>query len=176
MTNARIQVNLKTYQRKWRINRPAIKQFLQKAWSKLAVEVATAAPAKPGKRREGRTGFSPYAALSSEVTVVFLNNPRIQWYNLTFRKKGYPTDVLSFPVNEVTVEKRHYLGDILISVEKAADQAREKRHPLGRELQILLLHGMIHLLGFDHETDSGEMDRLENRLRKKLITRQSLTL
>lgn len=108
--------------------------------------------------------------------MVFLNNPRIQWYNLTFRKKGYPTDVLSFPVNEVTVEKRHYLGDILISVEKAADQAREKRHPLGRELQILLLHGMIHLLGFDHETDSGEMDRLENRLRKKLITRQSLTL
>jgi probable rRNA maturation factor len=95
-------------------------------------------------------------------------------YNLAFRKKDYPTDVLSFPVNEVTAEGSHCLGDILISVEKAWKQAQSAGHSLDRELEILLLHGVLHLLGFDHETDSGEMDTLEQSLRIKLLDRKSL--
>lgn len=105
----------------------------------------------------------------TEVSLVFLNNRQMQWYNRAYRKKDAPTDVLSFAVNEVTQEGCHFLGDILISVEKAADQAASKRHSLGREMQILMLHGMLHLLGYDHEADSGEMDRLESKLRKKVL-------
>lgn len=100
---------------------------------------------------------------------MLVNNKRMQWYNQVFRKKDSPTDVLSFPVNEITAEGAHCLGDILISVEKAAEQARAKRHSLDRELQILLLHGMLHLRGYDHETDSGEMNRLESRIRKSVL-------
>ena len=92
----------------------------------------------------------------------------MQSYNQLYRHKNYPTDVLSFPVNEVTLEQDHYLGDILISVDKAADQAKEKGHRLNKEIQILLLHGILHLLGYDHETDSGTMDRIEAGLKKSL--------
>lgn len=159
MTKARIQVNLKTFQRRWRLDRPAITRFVEKVWSRLVL-----------------ARLVPQNAVLSEVTVVFLNNPRIQWYNRVYRSKDTPTDVLSFPVNEVTVEESHYLGDILISVEKAAAQAGDKNHSLSEELQILLLHGMIHSIGFDHENDSGEMNRLEKRLRRQLITRRILTL
>jgi probable rRNA maturation factor len=123
-----------------------------------------------------RAGVVPASAAGSELTAVFLNNRQIQWYNARYRGKNYPTDVLSFPVNEVTAEGCHYLGDLLVSVEKAVAQAREKNHPPERELQLLLLHGMIHLLGFDHEADSGEMDRLERRLRRQVITRRRLIL
>jgi probable rRNA maturation factor len=99
---------------------------------------------------------------------VFLNDRQMRWYNNEFRKKDYPTDVLSFPVNE-KVEKEHYLGDILISMERTASQAREKNHSVQRELKILLLHGVLHLLGYDHETDNGQMDRLERRLRRAIL-------
>jgi len=105
---------------------------------------------------------------STEVTIVFLNDQQIRWYNKEFRKKDYPTDVLSFPVNE-TVEEGHYLGDILISMERTASQAQEKHHSVQTEIKILLLHGVLHLLGYDHETDSGQMDRLERQLRKAVL-------
>lgn len=108
--------------------------------------------------------------------IVFLNARQMQWYNKMYRNKDYPTDVLSFPVTESVPGEGLYLGDILISMQNTAEQASEKGHSLGTELQILLLHGLIHLLGYDHETDSGEMDRLERRLRQHLIRPRSLTL
>jgi len=111
-----------------------------------------------------------------EVGIVFLNARQMQWYNKMYRNKDYPTDVLSFPVTESVPGEGLYLGDILISMQNTAEQASEKGHSLGTELQILLLHGLIHLLGYDHETDSGEMDRLERRLRQHLIRPRSLTL
>ena len=111
-----------------------------------------------------------------EVGIVFLNARQMQWYNKMYRNKDYPTDVLSFPVTESVPGEGLYLGDILISMQNTAEQASEKGHSLGTELQILLLHGLIHLLGYDHETDSGEMDRLELRLRQHLIRPRSLTL
>jgi probable rRNA maturation factor len=112
-----------------------------------------------------------------EVSVVLLNDAQMRRYNRDFRKKDQPTDVLSFPVNETQDEispsgrlrQIVYLGDILISMERAAAQAREKKHTPQREFRILLLHGVLHLLGYDHETDNGQMLRLERRLQKSVL-------
>jgi len=83
--------------------------------------------------------------------------------NRDFRGKDYATDVLSFPAAETG-----FLGDIAISLGRARAQAREFGHPVEQEVQILMLHGVLHLLGHDHETDSGAMARAEKRWRSKL--------
>lgn len=67
------------------------------------------------------------------------------------------------------MDQNHYLGDLLISLERVVQQAEEKAHSPHTELNILLLHGLLHLTGLDHETDSGEMEKLEGTLRKRLI-------
>lgn len=87
--------------------------------------------------------------------------------NRGFRGKDRTTDVLSFPGGE-TPEGRH-LGDVVISVPAARRQAAGAGHDAERELRVLLLHGVLHCLGHDHETDSGEMERLERRLRRRWI-------
>lgn len=91
----------------------------------------------------------------------------LQRLNRDFRGVDRPTDVLSFPGGE-TPEGRH-LGDIAISLETARRQALEGHHDLHLELQILLLHGVLHCLGYDHEGDDGAMDRLEAELRSAWI-------
>ena len=102
---------------------------------------------------------------NAELSVVFLNDVQMKTYNRQYRKKDYATDVLSFPVNEMC-EGQFYLGDILISLDRTAAQAIEKKHSAQKELRILLLHGVLHLLGYDHETDNGQMNRLERRLQE----------
>jgi probable rRNA maturation factor len=87
--------------------------------------------------------------------------------NRVFRARDETTDVLSFP-GVATLEGPH-LGDIVVSVPQAARQAEQSGHPLGRELRVLLLHGLLHCLGYDHETDDGEMTRLERRLRRRFL-------
>lgn len=89
--------------------------------------------------------------------------------NRRYRSKDKTTDVLSFP-GEATPEGNH-LGDVVISVATARRQAKEAGHPPARELRILALHGVLHCLGHDHETDEGEMARLESRLRKRWLDR-----
>ena len=84
--------------------------------------------------------------------------------NRDFRGKDAPTDVLSFP----SPSPDGGLGDIAISVDRAREQAAAYGHALDSELQILLLHGVLHLLGHDHEIDRGQMRRLETRWRKEL--------
>ena len=85
--------------------------------------------------------------------------------NREYRGKDRTTDVLSFAADPDDGES---LGDIAISVPMAERNARRAGHALGRELEILVLHGFLHLLGFDHETDDGQMNRLEMRLRRRL--------
>ena len=86
-------------------------------------------------------------------------------YNLQFRSTRGVTDVLSFPYEREDFEKEDsYLGDIMVSVETAN---RQKRESLLTELKVLSLHGLLHLLGHDHETDRGEMLKLEAQLRKE---------
>ena len=90
--------------------------------------------------------------------------------NRMWRHKRGTTDVLSFPAeqNEFESVEGSRLGDVVISVEQAARQAKDNRMSLDDEIAQLILHGMIHLCGYDHATDNGEMNRLELRLRKKL--------
>jgi probable rRNA maturation factor len=97
-----------------------------------------------------------------EVSILFCGDRKMRTLNRRYRRKDRPTDVLSFPSNN------GLLGDIVISVPYASRQAKRRREPPSREIDRLLLHGFLHLLGYDHETDEGEMDALEAKLRKRL--------
>jgi probable rRNA maturation factor len=101
---------------------------------------------------------------NSSVTIAFVSDNRIRNLNRQFRGINKPTDVLSFPSGQQDGE----LGDIAISLETAARQAKENGFTLPAEIAQLILHGLLHLSGYDHETDNGEMNRVELRLRKRL--------
>ncbi len=116
----------------------------------------------------------------SELTVCLMSDAEIARLNQGFRKKTGPTDVLSFPAatlrkpvrlrSGASPRKAHgqeYLGDIAISPATARRYAKKNDRPIGNELRILILHGVLHLLGYDHETDRGEMDRIERKLRRR---------
>jgi probable rRNA maturation factor len=103
--------------------------------------------------------------LSGEVTVLLADDARLKDLHRTFRRKNKPTDVLSFPAAE---NGEGVAGDLAVSVETAARQAAEHGHALDDELRILMLHGVLHLAGYDHEVDKGEMRAFESDLRAKL--------
>ena len=104
----------------------------------------------------------------------------LQRLNRTFRRKDYAADVLSFPVGALSLAGNRrprgsgdpphkcdgYLGDLAISWQRAREQAREFGHPMETEIQVLMLHGVLHLAGMDHETDGGRMSRAETRWRR----------
>lgn len=96
-------------------------------------------------------------------SLVLVSDRRMQELNRRYRNNPRATDVLSFPAG-----RNGYLGDILVSVETAQRQARRYRHGLGAEIKLLFLHGLLHLLGYDHETDQGQMVRREHALRRRL--------
>jgi probable rRNA maturation factor len=112
------------------------------------------------------------------VSVALVSDRRIRALNRSYRRKDYATDVLSFPEAPNAQAKArppsnqhlapsNYLGDIVIARGVAKRQAREARHSELTELKILALHGLLHLLGYDHEQDDGRMERVERRLRRK---------
>jgi len=114
----------------------------------------------------------------SGVTIALVSDAEIARMNETFRKKIGPTDVLSFPaaarprprsLRRATTKREgsEFLGDIAIAPATARRYARKHGRTLPGELRVLILHGVLHLLGYDHETDRGEMDRVERRLRKR---------
>lgn len=105
---------------------------------------------------------------STSFSVRFENELEMRRLNRGYRETDAPTDVLSFP-GGTTPEGRH-LGDVVIAVPIARRQARERSVSLHRELQALILHGVLHCLGYDHESDEGEMRRLERRLRSRWLT------
>jgi probable rRNA maturation factor len=91
-----------------------------------------------------------YKLIDPEITLAFVDNWTIQDLNAKYLKKSTPTDVLSFPLNERGADGKFYLGDIIISVQFAFKQCFPKRHGLEHELEILTVHGFLHLLGFEH--------------------------
>jgi len=127
----------------------------------------------------------------SDITVCLVSDAEIARMNEAFRKKKGPTDVLSFPVENKgrlaasgtkrihaeSVQKSRrkprvgatepYLGDIAIAPETARRYAKKNGRSLNNELRVLILHGVLHLLGYDHETDRGEMERIEHRMRRR---------
>lgn len=118
------------------------------------------------------------AASGKGLTVAFVSDRKMRELNKLFRGKPGTTDVLSFrwdaPDFEASAEPalnetEDYLGDIVISVEQARKQAAENKLSLETELKQLILHGILHLCGFDHETDAGQMNALELELRDKLL-------
>ena len=103
--------------------------------------------------------------VSGEVALVLAGDGTVRRHNRVYRGKDRPTDVLSFP----GAGGEAGLGDILISVAAAERNARALGRSLDQELDVLALHGFLHVLGYDHETDEGAMDRLEGRLRRRLL-------
>ena len=102
----------------------------------------------------------------SSATIAFVSDKTIRQLNRQFRGVDKATDVLSFPAADDTNELN--LGDIAISVQTAATQAKENGLSFDEEVAQLILHGLLHLSGYDHETDNGEMNRLELRIRRRL--------
>jgi probable rRNA maturation factor len=124
------------------------------------------------------------------VTIVLVSDPRMRALNRTYRGKDYATDVLSFPElapspqprvqsprlapNPKPLAPTAFLGDIVIARGVAKRQARAAGHPEPDELRLLALHGLLHLLGYDHERDNGRMRRVERRLRRTGGLREGL--
>jgi probable rRNA maturation factor len=107
------------------------------------------------------------AGARGRVGIALVSDRRIRALNRTYRKKDYATDVLSFPSKPLALSPEPFLGEIVIARGVARRQAREARHSELTELRVLALHGLLHLLGYDHERDRGEMRRAEQRLRRK---------
>ena len=105
-----------------------------------------------------------------DATIVFVSDAAIRKLNREFRGEDYATDVLSFPTKAEDFERENQsnLGEVVISVPRATVQAKQNGLRFSNEIEQLILHGLLHLCGYDHETDNGEMNRLELRLRKKL--------
>jgi probable rRNA maturation factor len=117
----------------------------------------------------------------ASLTVCLVSDAEIARMNQTFRKKKGPTDVLSFPAVARGKPRRpaseggpykegagEYLGDIAIAPSTARRYAKKNGRKIADEIRVLMLHGVLHLMGYDHETDRGEMERVERKLRKRL--------
>jgi probable rRNA maturation factor len=107
----------------------------------------------------------------SGLSIKLVSDRAMQEFNRRYRGIPSTTDVLSFPVGDEgpSPDPVRYLGDIVISVPAAVRQASEAGHSVSRELKILSLHGYLHLMGYDHETDNGTMLRLQRRLIRKAL-------
>ena len=111
--------------------------------------------------------------LAGEVDVLLADDKTLRRLNREFRGKDKATDVLSFPAAEELAGPSH-AGDLAISLDTAARQAQEHGHSLRDEVRVLLLHGLLHLSGMDHETDRGEMAAREAELRERLRLKSGL--
>jgi probable rRNA maturation factor len=117
------------------------------------------------------------AGLRGKVNVLLTSSREVRALNRRFRGQDKPTDVLSFPalpvvwpgsLTRATHASNEFSGDVVISADIAARNARLYRHEPSQEVKILILHGMLHLAGYDHESDRGQMARREERLRREL--------
>jgi probable rRNA maturation factor len=106
-----------------------------------------------------------------EVSIAIVDDEAMRNLNRKFRKKNKTTDVLTFPADDSDADPNapgRPLGDIVISIDQARRQATDQKHSLATEVRYLILHGILHALGYDHETDSGEMNALELEVRGKV--------
>jgi probable rRNA maturation factor len=104
------------------------------------------------------------------IVVAFVRDPVIRKLNSTYRGQDRETDVLSFPADpEYNPDSDVHLGDVVISTDTAVRQARRAGHSVTREINELVIHGVLHVCGYDHAADQGQMNRLELVLRRKLL-------
>ena len=107
----------------------------------------------------------------AELSLALVDNREMQKLNARYRDKNEPTDVLAFPAGKALLPGMQVLGDVVISVEKAEEQARKRRKTLGQEIRTLLIHGVLHLLGYDHERsrrDARVMRGMEKKVSRAL--------
>ncbi len=135
------------------VNRQRKRQVDCKRWQAFATKASQALP-----------------VAAAGATVAFVSDRAMRELNRMWRGKRATTDVLSFPAEQAEFERADglSLGDIAISIEQAARQAKEHGLSFENEIAQLILHGLLHLSGYDHETDHGEMNRMELQLRKLL--------
>ncbi|MGK2858200.1 MAG: rRNA maturation RNase YbeY [Thermoanaerobaculia bacterium] len=128
--------------------RREIEAFVRRSLARLAAAGAVARPVE-------------------EVSIALVDDTAMRRLNRGYRGRNKTTDVLTFAGIDIDSAGvgDHSLGEIVISIPQARRQAREQRHSLATEIRYLLLHGLIHALGFDHETDAGDMDKLETKIR-----------
>ena len=140
------------------------------AAARLRVSIAT-----PDGVNVATRGLAPWlsriapAAAKGDVSVAIVSDRRMRALNRQFRGKDRVTDVLSFPSDE-----RGFMGDIVVASGVAKQQAQAAGHSVQTEMRVLALHGLLHLLGYDHEHDGGTMARFEARLRKKAGLKEGL--
>ncbi len=102
------------------------------------------------------------------IEVSIVDNEKIRLLNRNYRQKNYITDVLSFEDGDTLPDGKVFLGSIVIACERAKEQAQEIGNSFEEELRFLFMHGILHLLGYNHETDNGEMFKLQRELKEKL--------
>jgi probable rRNA maturation factor len=138
-----------TYERAWRLSRAELSHTAQQLASRIT----------------GGLSFSCFVATGESLRKL----------NRDFRQKDESTDVLSFPASRQQGPGPGFAGDLAISIDHARAQARALGHSVEQEISVLMLHGVLHLMGMDHETDQGQMRRSETRWRKALGLPLSLT-
>jgi probable rRNA maturation factor len=141
----------------------------------MPVEITRRGAGKKVPSRElkkiGQAILAVVGQAEAELSLALIGNAEMQKLNAKYRSKDYPTDVLSFPMDEGLPPANHLLGDVIISVEKARQQAKERGRSRDEEMVTLLIHGIVHLLGYDHERstkDARAMKRLENKIYRQL--------
>ena len=146
------------------------------AAARLRVSVAT-----PDAGDTAARGLAPWLArvapakARGDLSVAVVSDRRMRALNRQFRGKDKVTDVLSFPASDRSAPSAAgFLGDVVIASGVARQQAREAGHSIQTEVRVLALHGLLHLLGYDHESDNGTMARVEARLRKKAGLKEGL--
>jgi probable rRNA maturation factor len=144
----------------------------------MPVEIARRGAGKKFRSRQYKRIASAILELLGrdevELSLALVGNAEMQRLNAKYRQKNYPTDVLSFAADRNLPVETGLLGDVIISVEKAAQQAKERRRTLEEEMITLLIHGVVHLLGYDHERSSKDarvMGRLEKKIHRQLCER-----
>jgi probable rRNA maturation factor len=142
-------------------NRDGTGRLPRRSNRRLTVEIV-APPAFPVRGLAAWLVRVAPAAARGEMTVALVSDRHIVRLNTSFRGINTPTDVLSFPSDAPP-----HLGDVVIARGVARRQAARAGHSLATELRVLALHGLLHLLGYDHERDDGQMAGLERRLRRK---------
>jgi len=135
---------------------------------RLTIDVVTSGATRAPGLGRWLASIAPARARGT-MTIAIVPDGRVQQLNRRYRRKDVATDVLSFPSGE-----RGYLGDVVIAAGVARRQAKQAGHSLQHELRVLALHGLLHLLGYDHERDAGRMARVEARLRRRGGLREGL--
>jgi probable rRNA maturation factor len=149
---------------------------LAKAVKRKSASAKSTKTSLPTARTLGRFLSEAQSAvrLRGQVTVLLTSDAAIRSLNRRFRGKNKATDVLSFPADSTAPGAEQIAGDLAISVPTALRQAAEQGHSLSTEIKVLILHGLLHLAGYDHEADAGQMARRERLLRARLRLPQGL--